>query len=288
MANSNKGLTSEDIVIIIVMAFGFLGGLVILKMGFQPIIVSVLFGTGIASLVYRFLGGLSGENTVNLGPVKIVGALAALIGAAWIIDFKLEKQISNPNSITEIAISPSTEKWFGVDKKGLPVSISVNEKNIHPPSDGLKDNLLSLKHDGDRVHVFDPENENFSFGFFKTDAFKDLEKGLVFNNFSKDSLSIGVTPKLNPLTEPFNFKNEKIPFKINVTAFGSNKSYFELLSNENNDLMYEGNIELRGAKVIEIGGDYYFLSIYSVSHQGSDIGAQYAKFLVGKLMPELK
>ncbi|MCR9287831.1 MAG: hypothetical protein NXI23_10635 [Bacteroidetes bacterium] len=283
MSTSNKGLTSEDFVIIAVMAFGFFGGLIAQKMDYQPIIVSILFGTGIASLVYRFLGGIQDSTSFNLGPVKIVGALAALIGTAWVIDFKLEKQVQ---PIEQLSIMPPINEWFGMKKDGSPVAVSVNEATIDPPTQGLEENRLSLKYEDDQIKVFDRDNADFLFGYFGMSEFKNFDKGALFNAFPNKVSDFTVTKELSPEDAPLDLSRDNIPFKINVTSFENNKSYFKLLSSSDNSVLYTGNITTRGAEIVEINGRFYFISIFSVNHQGKE-KKHYAKFLVGELSPKL-
>jgi hypothetical protein len=284
MSTSNKNLTSEDIVIIVVMAFGFLGGLIAQKMDYQPIIVSILFGTGIASLVYRFLGGIQDSTSFNLGPIKIVGALAALISTAWVIDMKLAEQV---RPINTLSIVPPITEWFGMKKDGTPVQISVNDEKIAPPTTGFPENRLSIKYDDGGIKVFDQDNDNFLLGYFDERELKNFEEGPLFNGFPSKISDFNVTKELAPGDAPLSLRRDNIPLKIKVISFENNKSYFELLSVDDNSVLYEGNITTRGAEVVEIDGVFYFVSIFSVNHQGKE-KKHYAKFLVAKLSPELK
>jgi len=71
---------------------GFLGCIVLFLMGFPPILVSVFLATGVASLVYGFLGGI--EASFNLGTLQVTGSLAALLGCAWLVNGYLVEQIN--------------------------------------------------------------------------------------------------------------------------------------------------------------------------------------------------
>jgi hypothetical protein len=96
-ANTTLGsrLSHEDIVITLAIGIGFIGGVIIFCLKLPPIIVAIFLATGIASLVYGFLGGIQ-EATFNLGPIKLVGSIAALLGCTWFINSYLEKQMTPP------------------------------------------------------------------------------------------------------------------------------------------------------------------------------------------------
>jgi hypothetical protein len=56
-----------------------------------PIVPSVLLATGLAALIYRFLGGLEGAN-FQMGAFKAAGGLAALALITWGINHYLQEQ----------------------------------------------------------------------------------------------------------------------------------------------------------------------------------------------------
>ncbi len=59
-------LNAEDIDIVVMGVIGYLGGALLYTLKLPPIIVSVFLATGIASMVFRFLGGLKGAG-FNIG-----------------------------------------------------------------------------------------------------------------------------------------------------------------------------------------------------------------------------
>jgi len=121
-ANSHK-LDAEEIIVLFFALLGFIGS-VILWLGFHSATLTSFFlGTGVASLVYRFLGGLDATK-FSLGPFKAVGGLAALAGVAFGV---------HPYFLRELAVAPTHleqasyewqwagEGWLGhisVDKNG--------------------------------------------------------------------------------------------------------------------------------------------------------------------------
>ncbi len=82
-----RALTAQQLVILVVIGFGFVGGAILYKFDWASIIIAIFLGTGVASLVYGFLGGIE-STTFNLGPVKMGGSIAILIrrqacGSRW-------------------------------------------------------------------------------------------------------------------------------------------------------------------------------------------------------------
>jgi len=68
---------------------GLLGGVVLHVTVKSPVITSLFLATGVASLVYRFLGGTEGATFV-WGAIKMGGSLAALVGVAVVLIHYLE------------------------------------------------------------------------------------------------------------------------------------------------------------------------------------------------------
>ena len=95
----------ENKVILMSIVVGFFGSAVLHFLNMPPIVVSVFLSTGIASLVYRFLGGLH-VNSFNLGAVKLSGSVAALVSCIWFINVQLVAQTRVP-VINTVVASPS-------------------------------------------------------------------------------------------------------------------------------------------------------------------------------------
>jgi hypothetical protein len=80
----------------VVAAFAFLGvaGAVFvpIRLHVPPILISFLMATGLASLAYRYLGGIPGTSIV-IGTLKLGGALAALVGIAVLINNYVSRQV---------------------------------------------------------------------------------------------------------------------------------------------------------------------------------------------------
>ena len=74
-------------------AAGLFGGAYFhLRTDAKPIVVAIFIATGIAALVYRFLGGIT-DTTFTIKSLKLGGTMAALLGSAFAINSALERQM---------------------------------------------------------------------------------------------------------------------------------------------------------------------------------------------------
>jgi hypothetical protein len=73
----------DNVVVLGFAISGFVGGLAVhVLFNAPPVIVSLFLGTGVAALVYRFLGGIPPGTTATIGVFKFGGSLAALLASA--------------------------------------------------------------------------------------------------------------------------------------------------------------------------------------------------------------
>lgn len=74
-----------DDTVIVLFAFLGVGAAVVLPLvfnNFSPTTTAFLLATGLAALIYRFLGGIQGTS-FNIGAAKLTGTLAALLATAF-------------------------------------------------------------------------------------------------------------------------------------------------------------------------------------------------------------
>ncbi len=113
--------------------------------------VSVVLACAVASLLYCILGGV-GKAGFNLGPIKMGGSAAVLIGSVYLFDMLLEPQLDVlrqtrlEEALEQVSfdferdVSPPTG-WFAIDREtGAPVSVRFTDpvgarqtKTVHPP-----------------------------------------------------------------------------------------------------------------------------------------------------------
>ncbi|MDQ1350760.1 MAG: hypothetical protein QG657_1062 [Acidobacteriota bacterium] len=84
----------EDIVVTSSVAIGILGGgIMSLFSKIPPIIIGIFLGMGISSLVYRFPGGITQDNSFAVKGIKLTGTVAVWIACALIINNELAKEM---------------------------------------------------------------------------------------------------------------------------------------------------------------------------------------------------
>ena len=104
-------MSADDVVILSFAAAGLFGGAVLsLRTNAKPILVSIFLATGIAALVFRFLGGI-GEATLAVKTLKLSGTMAALIGSAFLINAAFERQARPVGSFSQIKPSDLMGRW---------------------------------------------------------------------------------------------------------------------------------------------------------------------------------
>lgn len=94
--------TFEKKIVVYTLVIGFIGAVILVFLGLPSIFPSVFLATGIATLIYNFLGGIS-DARFDMGPIKFGGSIAALIASSWFINTQL------PNPSEKLYINENNE-----------------------------------------------------------------------------------------------------------------------------------------------------------------------------------
>jgi len=277
-APSGRGLCPEDVVIIVVVGIGFVGSVIIYGLDLPPIMVAIFLATGVASLVYRFLGGIQSA-TFNIGPVKLAGTIAALISCAWFINVQLDDWYLDKH------FDPKVNEWFAISKDyGFPVEVEIKGVKgfIENPKPGdLADNELDIRREDKKFKIASCKEPDSAFvlGHVTVDDLREIN---LFNTIECSDRVI-VTGHLPADTTHVRLRG--IPFKLSTGTYGGNKSdYF--LTDSAGDTLHDGTISLREAEIVKLGDEYYLVGVVEVDHTLGD--SSYAKFVVRKIVPEIK
>jgi hypothetical protein len=126
----------DDIVVIVFALFGFAGGVFLPHLfAMPPITTSFLLATGMAALVYRFLGGIQGAS-LTVGSLKLGGGLAALVGIAMLINHAMVAETTPPPTTASATPAHRAYHVTGqvVDSNGSPVSnLAITDFVVSPP-----------------------------------------------------------------------------------------------------------------------------------------------------------
>lgn len=91
-----------------------------------PILPSIFFGSSMSSLVYRFMGGIKPEDSIQIGTVKLSGTLASLIASIFALNHMFEQQIP-PWSVL---VNPTASNIIVLSNDGQPIKLNVEAKGI--------------------------------------------------------------------------------------------------------------------------------------------------------------
>lgn len=279
---SSRGLTSEDVVIIVVCAIGFIGSVIIYALKMPPIIVSVFLATGVASLVYRFLGGIYGVSFV-MGALKLTGTAAFLIGSAWFINSYLAKQTINDGNGF---FSPHGDSWFAVGKgDGIPVQVRIKGRNVtidKPPFDILLHNQLNIRQQDNKFVIVSEKEPQFMFGNVHTEDFQAVN---FYNSIGRKIDNFIVTHRLPPHSSDIDL--DPIPLTLSTRDYGGEYSRY-ILSDEEENVVYVGAIYRRQAEIVKLQDTYYLIAVTEVNHNPQEGEELYAKFAVGKIVVQIE
>ena len=216
----------EKIVIVVSLIIGFLGGILLIAFKFPPVIPSVFIAMAISVLVYHFLGGIQ-EAGFNMGPVKMGGSIAALIGCAFVINHYLDGQVKRDLGTLRI-----TKDMIVVDGENnrlgtLPLNkytVRINNDKQLFLNDTIEIGKLlcnqTLKLEKDRTVLL---NDSVSLGQIKA---QNITQMVLCNNFSFDNYAevyydLTMSPfsavcKFEPTEKSRNMQiaYQKLPFSV--------------------------------------------------------------------------
>ncbi len=277
----SKGLSSEDKVIIFFAIFGFVGGIILSMLSLPPIIVAVFLAVGIASLVYRFLGGIQGAKLYTMG-IKLGGSLGALIGCALLINTYLQEQ---KKFDVNKDFTPSTNEWFAIGKNtGLPLKVKIKGVKSpieKPPLTIFSDKLLCIKHDGNNFIVYPKIAPNFVLG--KLDI-HNLKENCFFNKIRKNLENFILTDPLPP--NRMGVDLDPIPLRLSTKNYGGEYTRYALIDNSNET--YEGRIYRRQGEIVKINDKHYLVCVVAVNHTVRENETMFAKFAIGEIKTSIE
>ena len=155
------------------------------------LVISVLLACAVAALLYSILGGV-GEAGFTLGPIKMGGSAAVLIGGAYLFDMLLEPQLAalrDAGSEARLAaarflfdkhVAPA-EGWFAIDREtGAPLAVRFMDPTgieqprwVRPPNRATL--RLQLGEKGrDNYHLVSGTGAEAGLGYMNHEHLKDM------------------------------------------------------------------------------------------------------------------
>ena len=190
----------------IVVAACLVLGVLLTLIGDKPpsMVISVLLACGIAALLYGILGGVTGAD-FNLGPLKVGGSAAVLLGGTWLINYYLQPQLEDRSltrAIEKLDFDPQTDvkpaptEWYAIEERtGQPTTVTFQygrydgdgnefvprEFEHSPPSDALIRFVLEEKEDGGREYIVKGRSADEPLGVIAKDDIADTV-GIIDSN----------------------------------------------------------------------------------------------------------
>ncbi|WP_299007199.1 hypothetical protein [uncultured Shewanella sp.] len=290
-----KALSAEDIVVIIAIVMTLLLAPVLTVLWYlkepilvPPPIIAIFLGIAVSSILYRFLGGIHNAS-LTIGALRVTGSAAILIFVAWWSNDELKAfmPVIEPKvpvfDLTKDVI-PMAHSWHAVNTEtGQPVSLNFphhDQQHSAPSYETLSDvnmqHSLNLHQKGDNLVVSLDHHARHIMGTLP------LEELNALGFFNK------VNMQLRPFeVATFGAKqgidmNSTLPFTIHTNGFSENYTRFTLKAKNDEKIIYEDSILLRGAKLFQYKNKYYFISVVQVNHAPDDI-EPYAKIYLAEL-----
>lgn len=273
-------LATEDIVIVSVIALGFLGSSMTyaFKVDIPPIVIAVLLGSAVSALVYRFLGGIPVDTTFTVGALKLGGTMAALVGCAYFINTQLEKQTLNLDKL----FVPHFNEWFAMQKQvPVPIEVKVRGRAIPKPGTVFRNAPLGLERDG-ADFVVSPKDDAFPLGRLTG---QELQRAGLFNSLAPKLEPFLVTPRLPP--DSANYDMDPIPFQLSTKRYGGDFSRFVLVDGQGKEV-HRGSIYRKQTEIVRIGEKRYLIAVVEVDHEPAEGRRPYAKFAMGEIQLQVE
>lgn len=289
-----QALSAEDIVIIIAIVITLLlaPALTVLWYLKEPIlvpppIIAIFLGIAVSSILYRFLGGIHNAS-FTFGALKVTGSAAILIFVAWWSNEELKTfmpDIAPKTPAFDLSkdVIPAANSWYAVSSEtGKPVSLSFPHHQQHQaPSFELLSGL----------------NVQRSLNLHQTDGAivvsADHQSRHIVGTLPRAELNeLGFFNKVDMRLRPFEVAtfgakqgidmNSRLPFTIHTNGFSENYTRFTLKSRQDEQVIYEDSILLRGAKLFQYKNKFYLISVVQVNHAPEAIDP-YAKIYLAEL-----
>ncbi|WP_298772936.1 hypothetical protein [uncultured Shewanella sp.] len=290
-----QALSAEDIVVIIAIVMTLLLAPVLTMLWYlkspilvPPPIIAIFLGIAVASILYRFLGGVHNAS-FTIGALKVTGSAAILIFVAWWANEELKgfmPKMSPKAPVFDLKkdVIPMANTWHAVSTEtGQPVSLNFPhhaQQHLAPSVETLShfnvQRPLKLHHKGDDLVVSTDHHARHIMGTLPLVELKEL----------------GFFNKVNMRLRPFEVAtfgakqgidmNSTLPFTIHTNGFSENYTRFTLKEKNDEKIIYEDSILLRGAKLFQYQDKYYFISVVQVNHAPDDI-EPYAKIYLAEL-----
>ena len=275
--------TNKNVIILLSLG-GLIGGVALYFLKLPSVIVSLFLGIAVATITYHFLGGISAENQVAWGKIKLTGSAAVLV----VVTLLLNKSLAIRPPDIQTMFNPSASEWIPLNENGSPVKIEIKNiglkdpLSIEPKKDLLRHNMLTIYKEGDRYHVAPEGDKTFVLGNLTQSVFSDLG---FFQNVASEKGMLYRTGELRAGTKGATFRNfltgRELPFKITTGDYGNELSGYHLIDDNGKEL-HQGELGVLQGEVVKVENRFYLIFILRANHSlGPEASfAQFGGYLI--------
>ena len=277
----------EDVVLISLIIVGIGLGILFFKTGDKDL-SPILFSIALASILYRFLGGIGNKDSFSLGALKLGGSAAVLMGFIFFLD---QVAFIPSRENFELSVSPD-ENWVPLDLgtgevKDVVISNGTGEEKKFPgPAQDLqkrKNHRYKVSGQKDRFFVTLSSNPADTIGYGEgTDlSISGLSaQAKVSENEGMHIFTLYPYKRPNKSVQIKEVKNSELPFEISV--------YGTSFSIEMNGEKIMQNIEVsrRKAFMVPVREGYYIVIIEQADHVKDPKKDRFSKWIILKMENE--
>ena len=252
-ASTDRFLDGETLVVLALIAVGVLGCMLWWWLARSPILTAAFLALAISAAIFRFLGGVEGNN-VTVGTLKFGGSAAVFIGVMLTVNDRLQ---------TQALIDPHPDSWIAMDKTfGSPREITVNGMTLPlPQGSSLMQNVVWMGRPEEaalRVTVTE-SGEEIELG--KIESRSLMEIGL-FNEVGEagtvrftGEMYAGSIESLTPTYS----------YQIEATGFADSDNGVRVMD-EGGTEVYSGSLQSRDLAFFEHDGERFLVFVVRAIH----------------------
>ena len=261
--------------ILAMFAVAVLGSSGVLAM--DHIVTATFLASGVAMLVFRFLGGINADTSFGVGAFRVGGSLAALVGCAWFFNGELR------STDVDTMFEPSYTSWVPINRgTGEMVPLKVNGEALPFPNEGMLSPMESVDLtilEGGKVAPSVSRDQPLG-AIDSTDL-----KSVKLTIQRKDIYDFTTSRYMHAQSGPYEIPG--FPFKIHVGAFDHDESMITIF-NEQGTEVFNSAIYRRDYKLFDNDGSVYLVGINQLDHDGyrnakGDTVRPYVRLSMGNL-----
>ncbi|MEO1049585.1 MAG: hypothetical protein AAFX87_03130 [Bacteroidota bacterium] len=286
----------ENIAIISLILIGIGSGILFYLQGYKDL-SGVMLSISLASILYKFLGGIDAKNTFTLGAIKFGGSTAVLAGFIY---FLVKVIFVAEPTVQKVDISPA-DRWIPIDAyTGESIEVTISSADQEPVKYPVSpDEIAQRKQhryqiiqngdDADQMYVVLNSNQQNpeTIGYVE---FRDIQSDKLFSRVSvndDDEMEVFTLYPYGDMNST-NKLNLDLPFEIKV--FGTRFSI--VYEGQETPLVSRKEVRRRTTRLVPGSdkGTHYLVITEQANHQyrGEERDKNFSKWIVMKMKTNLQ